>query len=136
MALTQIAYVSRPFGYDAAMLAGILVDARSRNRRDGITGSLICRADLYCQLIEGPEQSVNACFARIARDDRHLEVRKLASVPVTARLFSGWDMRHDPVQSWMWSHEDIAEGRLDKARSDDVLDVFKKLAKMAPTAEQ
>jgi hypothetical protein len=126
--LSQIVYVSRPFGYDAAMLTGILVDARLCNRRDGLTGSLICRADLYCQLIEGPEQMVNACFARICRDDRHLEVRKLASVPITERLFAGWDMRHDPVRSWMWSSEDVARGALEAATEDEVLGIFRRLA--------
>lgn len=131
MTLTQIVYVSRPFGFDAAMLTGILVDARVCNRRDGLTGSLICRADLYCQLIEGSEQMVNACFERIARDDRHLEVRKLVSLPATSRLFEGWDMRHDPVQSWMWSSGDVARGALDAASPGEVMAIFRRLAEEA-----
>lgn len=131
MTLSQIVYVSRPFGFDAAILSGILMDARHGNRRDGLSGSLICRADLYCQLIEGPEQMVNDCFARILRDNRHLEVRKLASLAVTERLFDGWDMRHDPVQSWMWSAQDVANGALETASADEVLGVFRRLAQEA-----
>ena len=51
--LIQIIYMSQPFGYDEAMLAGILLDARRCNKRDGITGALVCRHDIYLQLLEG-----------------------------------------------------------------------------------
>ena len=51
-------YTSRPFGFDQAMLSGILIDARHANIRDGITGALICRADIYLQWLEGPEAQV------------------------------------------------------------------------------
>ena len=60
MPITQIIYASRPFGFDAALLAGILMDARRCNARDGITGALICRDDLFLQLLEGPEEEVEA----------------------------------------------------------------------------
>jgi hypothetical protein len=53
MPITQIIYASRPFGFDAALLAGILMDARRCNTRDGITGALICRDDLF---LHGPER--------------------------------------------------------------------------------
>lgn len=35
--------MSQPFGYDSAMLAGILTGARRNNRRDGIGAALIDR---------------------------------------------------------------------------------------------
>ena len=56
MDLYRVIYTSRPFGFDAGMLNGILVDARRMNTRDGITGALICRADIYVQLLEGSEE--------------------------------------------------------------------------------
>ena len=68
-------YTSRPFGFDQAMLSGILMDARHANIRDGITGALICRADIYLQWLEGPEAQVRKALDRIAHDDRHLEVK-------------------------------------------------------------
>ena len=46
MPMLQLIYASRPFGFDTAMLAGILMDARRCNARDDITGMLVCRADL------------------------------------------------------------------------------------------
>jgi hypothetical protein len=68
-------YSSEPFGYDSAILDGILMEARRANLRDGITGALICRADIYLQWLEGPELEVRKTLERIERDDRHLEVK-------------------------------------------------------------
>ena len=56
-----------PFGYDGAMLAGILMYARRCNGRDAATGALICRDDLFLQMLEGPEAAVEATDGRIRR---------------------------------------------------------------------
>ena len=128
MSLFQVVYASRPFGYDQGMLNGILADARRCNERDGITGALICRADLYLQLLEGPTELVTGAFERIARDSRHLEVRRLYASEITRRLFPAWAMRDDPARSWLWSADDIAGGALDRASPDDVLQVFQRVA--------
>ena len=74
----QLIYASRPFGYDELMLAGILSSARRNNSRDGITGALICREDLFVQLLEGPRDVVTAAYARILQDDRHVDVEQAA----------------------------------------------------------
>jgi hypothetical protein len=128
MDLVQIIYSSRPFGFDDALLSGILSDARRNNERDGITGALICRADLYLQLLEGPADAVEAAFARITRDDRHLEVEKRYGAPVAERLFPQWSMRDDPARSWMWTQEQVANGALSSASPLEVLAVFTRLA--------
>ena len=128
MRMLQIAYASRPFGFDAPMLNSILVQARSLNRKADITGALICRADLYLQLIEGPEAAIEAVYLRIARDDRHLEVRPLLRRTVTERLFAGWEMRDDPARSWLWTEPEIAAGAFDRATEQDILGVFARLA--------
>ena len=57
--MKQLIYSSQPFGFDEAMLAGILSGARYNNVRDGITGALICRQDIYLQLIEGPAAAID-----------------------------------------------------------------------------
>lgn len=128
MALMQLIYASRPFGYDDAMLASILLDARRCNARDGITGALICRADLYLQLLEGPKRAVEDCYARIRRDDRHIEPRLLMKRSIKTRLFPEWDMRDDPAQSWVWSREAVRAGAVDEATEDEVLGFFARLA--------
>jgi hypothetical protein len=135
MAYLQLIYVSRSFGFDSAILSGILLDARRCNVRDGITGSLICREDLYLQLLEGPEAAVDACFARIGKDDRHLNVRLISRRMVEDRLFPQWAMRDDPARSWMWSAEDVANGAADRATADEVIAIFVRIATEPAEAE-
>ena len=132
MPITQIIYASRPFGFDAALLAGILMDARRCNTRDGITGALICRDDLFLQLLEGPEEEVEAAFGRIARDDRHVEVHCLSrrTLADSARLFPRWAMRDDPAKSWVWSRSEIDNGVLEQATQDEAIAIFERLAKL------
>lgn len=124
----QLIYASQPFGFDQAILSGILLDARRCNKRDGVTGALVCRHDIYLQLLEGPEAQVQATYGRILRDDRHVNIRQLACAPVTDRLFANWDMLHDPVQSWLWNPQQISDGALDGADAPAVQSVFAELA--------
>lgn len=126
--LVHLVYASRPFGFDDLALSGILATARRNNARDGITGALICREDVFLQWLEGPEDAIAATFARIERDDRHTEIRCFFSDPLDQRVFPDWAMRHDPPQSWMWSPEQIAAGFLAEATADDARAIFLRLA--------
>ena len=128
MSLSQLVYASRPFGFDNAMLAGILLDARRCNTRDDITGLLICRADLYLQLLEGPEAAIDAAYRRIAADDRHIDLALLCRRMVTDRLFPQWAMRDDPARSWLWTKAEVDDGALTRASEDDILAVFRRIA--------
>ena len=136
MTLTQLIYASRPFGFDDLALSGILATARRNNRRDGITGALICREDLFLQLLEGPSDVVTALFDRIVRDDRHTDVVKLVSGDIETRLFPEWAMRHDPATSWMWTAAQVTAGAVEKASKDEILGVFTRLAKNPPAEPQ
>ena len=126
--LIQLIYSSRPFGFDEAALNGILLTARRNNPRDAITGALICRHDLYLQLLEGPRAAVEARYSSIARDDRHLDVVQRFSRPATERIFPNWAMRDDPARSWMWSATEIEQGALDRAGPAEFISVFTRLA--------
>lgn len=132
MALTQLIYHSQPFGFDDAMLGGILVQARRHNARDGLTGSLIVRGDLYLQLLEGPEAAVMATFARIRQDNRHLQVQLLVAQAVDARLFPDWTMRDDPAQSWLWTADEVSRGALAAASPAALRGVFERVAAAVP----
>ena len=128
MQLTQLIYSSLPFGFDSAMLIGILADARRCNKRDGITGLLICRADLYLQMLEGPRDTVTAAVSRIARDDRHVEVMLISCQDANRRMFPDWEMQDDPARSWMWTQKQIAAGALSQAPDEEVRGVFQRVA--------
>ena len=132
MHLVQLIYASRPFGFDAGALDDILLSARRNNARSALTGALICRHDLFLQLLEGPRAAVTATFGRILRDDRHVEVSLLWCGDAAARLFPDWSMRDDPVQSWMWSREELRDGAIANATAEECRQVFVRLARQAP----
>ena len=127
MSLIQLIYASRPFGFDNPTLNSILSASRRNNARREITGALICRADLYLQMLEGPRLAVTQTFQKILADDRHLEVALIWCGDVNTRWFEKWHMRDDPARSWMWTQQQLSEGALDKASSDDVRHVFERL---------
>jgi len=129
MPMFQLIYASRPFGFDEGTLAGLLIVSRRNNERDGITGALICRGDLYLQLLEGPQEKVEAAFRRIKWDRRHLEVKLLSQQNVTERLFPQWAMRDDPARSWMWTQEEVNAGAIDRATEAEAVAIFERLAR-------
>lgn len=128
MPLRQLIYASRPFGFEDGPLRQILNSARMHNKRNGITGSLICRSDLYLQLLEGPEREVEETFTRISNDDRHIDIERLVTKPTTDRLFENWAMRHDPAQSWMWTQEEVRAGAVSHATPDEIVSIFKRIS--------
>lgn len=136
MPVTQLIYASRPFGFDDLVLMSVLASARRHNVREDITGALICREDLYLQLLEGPQDGVRAIYERIAKDNRHTDVRTLWSGETAARLFPEWAMRHDPAQSWMWTREEVSAGAAENATAEEARGVFARLATLPPQTEQ
>ncbi len=128
MRLMQLIYASQPFGFDELMLTDILLVARRLNKRDGITGSLICREDMYLQMLEGARSEVTAAYARIIRDKRHTDVVSLWAGDAEERLFPTWEMRDDPARSWMWTRDEVSAGILREVSAEDVRSVFIRLA--------
>jgi hypothetical protein len=134
MPVVQLIYASRPFGFDAGVLDDILLTARRNNARSGLTGALVCRHDLFLQLLEGPRAAVTATFGRILRDDRHVEVSLLWCGDAAERMFPDWSMRDDPVRSWMWSREELADGAIARATAEESRQVFVRIAREPPLA--
>ncbi len=128
MTCTQLIYASQPYGLDDLTLASILASARHHNKRNGITGSLICRRDLFLQILEGEPEAIASTYERILRDGRHVDAIRLWFGEATERLFGGWDMRHDPVRSWMWTREQVEAGAVRRASGDEALNVFRRIA--------
>ena len=126
--MKQLVYRSQPFGFDRAILADILIGARRNNRRDDITGALICRRDVYLQLVEGPAPAIDALYAKIVVDDRHTEVRLLLSRAADQRVFPEWEMLHDEWPSLVWSPAEIVDGAMEAASPAELLGVFTRLS--------
>ena len=131
--VTQLIYMSEPFGFDSAILAGILTTARRNNPRHGITGALICRQDIYLQLLEGDAAAIDSLFARIATDDRHLAVTALSRAEVADRVFPDWAMLHDPAHTWLWTPDEVVHDALSEATPEALRQVFARAAADAAT---
>ena len=128
MNIYRLIYKSKPFGYDQAILNGILSDAINYNSKNNITGALICRDDIYLQLLEGPENEVKLTFEKISNDDRHLEIELLFKEYCNKRIFPGWNMKDDPARTWFWNKEEINSGIFNKIPKIQILEVFEKIA--------
>lgn len=111
------------------MLAGILLDARRCNARDGITGALVCRQDVYLQLLEGPKDAVEATFNRITQDDRHTDIVLHVNGQIFQRMFGAWDMLHDPAFSWLTPGQPPRPGDIDRIRNSNLRAVFERLVR-------
>ncbi len=128
MQLYRLIYYSQPFGYDQPMLNGILVDARNYNPTNNITGALICREDIFLQLLEGPKEKILLTYSKILSDDRHLNVKLLVETACESRIFPDWDMKDDPAKSWFWNREQIKSGILETISEKEVINIFEKIA--------
>ena len=128
MALSRLIYCSQPFGYDQPMLNGILADARTYNPKNHITGALICREDIFLQLLEGPEDKILLTYNRILNDDRHLDIELLVQEHCDDRLFPTWSMKDDPAKTWFWTKDEIDAGILTSVSKNDILGVFDRIA--------
>ncbi len=126
--MKQMIYRSQPFGFDRAILAGILTHARRNNARDDITGALVCRQDLYLQLIEGPADKIDALYARILVDDRHCDIQLLLADEVEDRIFPEWTMLDDTMPSMVWSPEHIGEGAIEHSTPAMLRGLFEHIA--------
>lgn len=70
----------------------ILHGSRRRNEQDQVTGLLIFDGKRFVQALEGPFETVEATFSRIAVDPRHRALVKLSSRHVDRREFGNWSM--------------------------------------------
>jgi hypothetical protein len=114
------------------MLAGILSAARRKNPIMGITGALICRHDVYLQLIEGPAEAIDALYSRILADDLHTNVELLLSEDMGDRLFPAWAMLDDEAPSLFWSAQDIEAGVLESLTPEELRAPFIRLSEAHP----
>ena len=129
--IKQLIYRSRPFGFDQSVLDGILMAARRNNPKAEITGALICRQDMYIQLLEGPDEAIDALFARISVDDRHDEVQVEVMTEVEERIFPEWDMYADTNPSMTFSRAEVEDGAIERASADTLRALFHRIADQA-----
>lgn len=75
-----------------AALGDLFSQARSNNKRAGLTGALLLGDAWFVQTLEGEQGVVRELFTRIEADPRHDGVEVLEAGPVPARVFARWAM--------------------------------------------
>ena len=81
-------------------IAAILMSARGNNARDELTGALVYNGHNFLQLLEGPDEKVEACLAVIRGDPRHSGMTEVRRRTVDTRDFGEWAMLYDPRFEW------------------------------------
>lgn len=77
---------------DRRQLVELLHQARQRNAELGLTGCLLYLDGAFIQMLEGSEEALAPVMASIRRDERHHELRDIASGRTPTRLFRSWRM--------------------------------------------
>lgn len=70
----------------------LLSNARSKNASLHITGMLLYAEGCFFQVLEGPEENVNAIAETIRQDPRHTRMTTIIREPIAKRAFSEWSM--------------------------------------------
>jgi hypothetical protein len=92
-ALRSIVYASEataPMSTDD--LEVLLTSARSQNRKNAITGVLLCSGEQFLQCFEGPDDAVQETYDRIRRSRMHKDLVVYMDSAVPVRTFDDWAM--------------------------------------------
>lgn len=99
--LERLIYASRSIKAGGAGLSEQvrIITAKSihNNRLADITGFLAFGGDRFLQLLEGPAGEIDATFARIQGDSRHVDLSVIARGEAERRLFRDWNMAQHQV---------------------------------------
>ena len=99
----------------SASLEGLVAQASIKNEISGITGILLFDGTHFFQLLEGPEDAVDALYSTICRDRRHHNVVELMRDYAPSRRFGNVGMELFDLRK---HHEDVVlQAVLDKGTS-------------------
>ena len=70
----------------------ILNVARSNNQKQGLCGMLCYDNQFFVQVLEGPRDTLNELFFKIAEDPRHADVVIVSYEYIEQQTFQDWNM--------------------------------------------
>ncbi|HYX32298.1 MAG TPA: BLUF domain-containing protein [Oligoflexus sp.] len=97
----QLAYLSRatePF--EEAELFQLIDHSQKNNKAKGLSGMLVYNSGYFLQLLEGPADLVNATMDRIARDPRHVDIKRVFENQASQRIFGSWYMAYKNLSTF------------------------------------
>jgi hypothetical protein len=134
----RLMYRSRsqiPAERSRAELGALFTQARSNNKKRGITGALLLTGTCFVQVLEGDEADVRGVYTRISGDPRHDSVTLIESGTVDERVFARWAMarvsQDDEPDIPLIAHQSgitSAAGHRTTLEEDRLLDVMRAAA--------
>ena len=101
--LISVIYASRAAAdFHEHEIPDLLKQARVANAAHEVTGMLLYIGGAFVQVLEGETGMVDAVFATIGQDKRHLDLTLITRESILERAFEGWTMIHktlDPVEA-------------------------------------
>jgi hypothetical protein len=73
-------------------LLDILKASRENNTSKDVTGLLLYKGGNFMQVLEGPDEAVEALYEKIKADPRHKDLIVLSREQISARQFPAWEM--------------------------------------------
>ncbi|MGB7298364.1 MAG: BLUF domain-containing protein [Burkholderiaceae bacterium] len=122
-------------GVTESEIAALLQHAREKNARLGLTGMLVFCDQSFFQVLEGPEDVVDAVYEKIEGDNRHCHITKVIRESIDHRHFEEWTMgftkmTHTDLASLAESNDFFAGGEslsaIDAGRAKKLLTAFRK----------
>lgn len=95
-----------PVAGAARVVAGIVEQARARNRELGVTGALVFTGKHFAQLLEGEREVVDETMSRVIADPRHTDIRILETRSLERRLFDGWSLAYSGAARFLQAQVD------------------------------
>lgn len=88
---------------DEYALLDLLIEARDKNVRLGITGLLVHQQQSFIQLLEGEKEQVLELYRSICADSRHTTATTVFEEEIEFRSFADWSMAYllredDPLE--------------------------------------
>ncbi|MEO0982124.1 MAG: BLUF domain-containing protein [Pseudomonadota bacterium] len=135
--MKQLLYISRATpNPDLDALHDLLVQARRRNGRLGVTGLLLYGDGRFMQVIEGPTHSIDEVYASICADARHADIETIYEAYCDQRSYSGWRMAYRPLhgdEQAFVEAKDVLEAAHGRAGPIDIGPVMRTLYRQSLT---
>src|ERR1700760_158454 len=78
--------------FNQQALGELLRKSRDANAARDVTGILVHFGGNFMQALEGEKDAVLGLYRKIARDQRHNQVRTIIELPIVQRMFPDWSM--------------------------------------------
>jgi hypothetical protein len=88
--VTYVSHISEPLS--SQQLLALLLQCRTNNAAQGITGMLIYGNGTFLQTLEGDEDVIDGLMEEISKDGRHEDIRLLTRRPIESRQYADWNM--------------------------------------------